>query len=153
MTRYTRNLLCLTFIVADVFVYAVPVTILHTNDTHSAYLPQNSRYGKIGGYAALEYYLNAEREKTPVSLYLDAGDQQTGSIFSSLSYADAIGGAVIKVFNYLHLDAATYGNHEFDYAQENTIKLRNWQIILLSPLIFWMKKISPSAICLIKYFL
>ncbi|HQP33014.1 MAG TPA: bifunctional UDP-sugar hydrolase/5'-nucleotidase [Candidatus Cloacimonas sp.] len=124
MTRYIRNLLCLIFIAAAVFIYAVPVTILHTNDTHSAYLPQNSKYGKIGGYAALEYYLNAEREKTPVSLYLDAGDQQTGSIFSSLSYADAIGGAVIKVFNYLHLDAATYGNHEFDYTQENTIKLR-----------------------------
>ncbi len=124
MSKHKSKVLTIIFLAASVFVTAVPVTILHTNDTHGAYLPQNSRFGKIGGYAVLEYYLNAEREKTSAALYLDAGDQQTGSIFASQNYDNAIGGAVIKVFNYLNLDATTYGNHEFDYSQDNTIKLR-----------------------------
>ena len=96
MNKHKSKVLTIIFLAASVFVTAVPVTILHTNDTHGAYLPQNSRFGKIGGYAVLEYYLNAEREKTSAALYLDAGDQQTGSIFASQNYDNAIGGAVIS---------------------------------------------------------
>ncbi|MBP9037872.1 MAG: bifunctional metallophosphatase/5'-nucleotidase, partial [Candidatus Cloacimonas sp.] len=124
MNRYKQHLLFWAFTAITLFAYAVPITIFHTNDTHGAYLPQNSKNGKIGGYTNLEYYLNAEREKASRSLYLDAGDQQTGSIFASQKYNNAIGGAVIKVFNSLNLDATTYGNHEFDYSLNNTIKLR-----------------------------
>ena len=124
MNRYKQHLLFLAFTAITLFTYAVPITIFHTNDTHGAYLPQNSKYGTIGGYTNLEYYLNAEREKASRSLYLDAGDQQTGSIFASQNYNKAIGGAVIKVFNFLNLDATTYGNHEFDYSLTNTMKLK-----------------------------
>jgi len=107
---------------------AIPLRILHTNDTHGAYLPQKAKSGEfIGGYAALEYYLNAAR-----SIYLDAGDQQTGSIFASMPYEGTSGGAVIKTFNYLKPDAATFGNHEFDQSFEHTnklIKLANYPFV------------------------
>ncbi len=72
MNKNKSKVLTIIFLAASVFVTAVPVTILHTNDTHGTYLPQNSRFGIFGGYAVLVYYLNAEREKTSAALYLDA---------------------------------------------------------------------------------
>jgi 5'-nucleotidase / UDP-sugar diphosphatase len=85
--------------------------ILHTNDSHAAYEP--SRAG-LGGYLALEYHLEQSRAETSPSLYLDAGDMQTGSIFSSMEYEGLQGGAVLEVFGRLGVEASTPGNHEFD---------------------------------------
>ncbi len=108
--------------------FAVPITILHTNDSHGAYIPRTIKSGDkiayLGGYETLDYYLKQERKKAPRSIYLDAGDQQTGSVFASMPYDGVIGGAVIKAFNMLELEATVFGNHEFDYSYENTINLR-----------------------------
>ncbi len=118
------TLCLLSILVAATMLAAVPLSILHTNDTHGIYLPQKTKSGAmVGGYAALEYYLNKERSAAPRSMYLDAGDQQTGSVFASMNYNGAIGGAVIKTFNYLKPDAATFGNHEFDQSYANTLRL------------------------------
>ncbi|MDD4310458.1 MAG: bifunctional UDP-sugar hydrolase/5'-nucleotidase [Candidatus Cloacimonetes bacterium] len=117
----------LLILVLSTVLSAIPLSILHTNDTHGAYLPRSQRTDQgsrmIGGYAALEHHLNLERAKSQRSIYLDAGDQQTGSIFASLVYRDAVGGAVIEAFNHLDLDASTFGNHEFDFSMPNTQKL------------------------------
>ncbi|GAB1467969.1 bifunctional UDP-sugar hydrolase/5'-nucleotidase [Candidatus Cloacimonadota bacterium] len=111
-----KRLLSITLLLLVAFALnAIPLRILHTNDTHGSYQPQTMKSGElIGGYPAIEYYLNAERKSAARSIYLDAGDQQTGSMFSSLTYEGLIGGAVIKTFNMLKLDASTFGNHEFD---------------------------------------
>ncbi len=90
--------------------------ILHTNDSHAAYQPAGNG---IGGYLALEYHLEEARSEKAPNLYLDAGDMQTGSIFSSLNYDSVQGGAVLEVFERLELDAATPGNHEFDISYEH----------------------------------
>jgi len=58
--------------------------------------------------------LNQARGEVKSSLYLDAGDMQTGSIFSSMDYNGLRGGAILDVFGMLDLDAAALGNHEFD---------------------------------------
>ena len=109
------------------YLFAIPLTIFHTNDTHGVYTPRiiksKDKTAELGGYPTLEYYLSLERQKAARSLYLDAGDQQTGSIFASLKSGGAIGGEVIKVFNQLKLDATTFGNHEFDQSPANTRKL------------------------------
>lgn len=106
---------------------AVPINIFHTNDTHGVYVPRSVKTGNttalLGGYAALEYHLSHQRQNSPRSLYLDAGDQQTGSIFASLQHNGAVGGRVIEVFNGLNLDASTFGNHEFDVSYANTLQL------------------------------
>ncbi|MCK9556462.1 MAG: bifunctional UDP-sugar hydrolase/5'-nucleotidase [Candidatus Cloacimonetes bacterium] len=88
--------------------------ILHTNDSHAAYEP--ARNGQ-GGYLALEYHLDEARKGHKNTLWLDAGDMQTGSIFSSMEYDALKGGAVLEVFERLDLDAATFGNHEFDVSE------------------------------------
>lgn len=102
---------------------AVPLRIHYTNDTHGASLPleYESEQGPVllGGYPSLEYHLNQSRKEVRRSLYLDAGDQQTGTAFAAERYKGAIGGAVIEVFNRLKLDAATFGNHEFDQKPSN----------------------------------
>lgn len=106
---------------------AVPLRILHTNDTHGAYEARNYRRAEgnvaLGGYLSLWEHLDQLRNEAPRSVYLDAGDQQTGTAFAAMNYAGAVGGAVIQVFNRLGLDASTFGNHEFDHSPANLERL------------------------------
>lgn len=104
---------------------ALPLRLLYTGDTHGAYQAREIEAGRLwlGGYLALEQYLTQERAYAPRSLYLDSGDQQTGTVFASLVADGVHGGAVIDVFNRLGLDAATLGNHEFDFSYSNTRNL------------------------------
>ncbi len=103
--------------------------LFFTNDTHGAYLPRYQRTDKgnilSGGYVNLHNHLTSRRQQLENTLWLDAGDQQTGSIFSSLNYDGISGGAVVEAFNLMSLDAATLGNHEFDQSFDNTLKLIN----------------------------
>ncbi len=106
---------------------AVPFTLFFTNDTHGAYLPNTYKTAQgdisLGGYENLYNLIKAQRDTLRNSLWLDAGDQQTGSVYSSLVYKKAIGGAVVQTFNKMGLDAATFGNHEFDQSYDNTRRL------------------------------
>lgn len=100
---------------------ALPLRVLYTGDTHGAYETTTDFDTGFhrGGYLMLEHHLNRLREEAPRSLYLDSGDQQTGSIFSSLVDEGVPGGAVTGVFNRLGLDASVFGNHEFDFSYSN----------------------------------
>ena len=104
------------------FIYAAPISIFYTGDTHSVYGSQiDKEKGTLkGGYLVLEEILNQERSQTKNGIYVDTGDQQTGTIFSSLVEDGVHGGAVIEVFNQLALDASVFGNHEFDFSYTNT---------------------------------
>lgn len=110
------RLFLITLISIFLFACSQNLRILHTNDSHAAYEPH---YDGIGGYLALEYHLDQERSSADRHLYLDAGDMQTGSIFSSLEYQGLRGGAILEVFDRLDLDASTLGNHEFDISYEH----------------------------------
>lgn len=122
-----KLILLLVTVLALFSLSAVSLRIHYTNDTHGASLPQDyeSADGPIdlGGYPALEYHLNQSRNEAKRSIYLDAGDQQTGTAFAAKSYKGATGGAVIEVFNKLRLDATTFGNHEFDQKPSNLKRL------------------------------
>ncbi len=120
MNRLFSLLLLLTFAAA---LNAIPLNIFYTGDTHGVYNARlTSKETRIwnGGYLLLEQHLQCERQASPRSIYLDSGDQQTGTIFSSLVEDGVHGGAVIEVFNRLGLDASTFGNHEFDFSYGNT---------------------------------
>lgn len=124
MKRQILILLMSTFLIG---LLGLPLRIFHTNDTHGAYEPITyyTQEGKtaLGGYLNLWEHLNILRQEAARSIYLDAGDQQTGSAFASSKYEGTTGGAVIKVFNQLELDASTYGNHEFDQNEANLSRL------------------------------
>jgi 2',3'-cyclic-nucleotide 2'-phosphodiesterase (5'-nucleotidase family) len=99
------------------------ITIFHTNDLHSQYLPERVGRGAeetmLGGFAALDATLRSERKAAEASLYLDAGDFMTGTPLADIEYEGARGGAIVTYFNLLDLDASTLGNHEFDQTLEN----------------------------------
>lgn len=64
-----------------------------------------------GGVVALADHVDAIRKRGEPVFVLDAGDQFTGPMESTL----AEGAPVIAAYDVLGLDAATIGNHEFDF--------------------------------------
>ena len=81
------------------------IVILHTNDVH----------GAIAGYAKVAA-LKAEYEaKGAYTLLLDAGDFIQGDPTVSVSQ----GKTAVELMNLAGYDAATIGNHEFDYGYDN----------------------------------
>lgn len=59
------------------------------------------------------------RVQNPNSLLLFSGDALSPSILSNLKE----GWQIVHGLNQLGIDAACYGNHEFDYPYEHTLKL------------------------------
>jgi 2',3'-cyclic-nucleotide 2'-phosphodiesterase (5'-nucleotidase family) len=99
------------------------ITILHTNDMHGAYLPTPASWlpekPMIGGFAALDYYIDRERERAGLSLLLDAGDLMTGTLICDMEYQGASGGALVAMMNRIGYDGWVFGNHEFDKGAAN----------------------------------
>jgi 5'-nucleotidase / UDP-sugar diphosphatase len=84
------------------------LTILHSNDLHAQLRPNAEG---LGGFAYLAAELRHEREGCAACIYLNAGDLVQGSPVSTIYH----GAPVYKISNLLGIDAATIGNHEFDY--------------------------------------
>jgi 2',3'-cyclic-nucleotide 2'-phosphodiesterase (5'-nucleotidase family) len=84
------------------------LTILHTNDLHARLLPDSNG---LGGFAHLATALRRETAGCRWCLVLNAGDSVQGTPVSTLFR----GLPVFEVLNRLAPDAATLGNHEFDY--------------------------------------
>lgn len=106
------------------------VTILHTNDIHGAFQPvvvkakaPDQKDREIGGVLALDYYAKKIRNESNNVLLLDAGDFMTGNPICDMDYNGAIGGPMVKFFNYIGYEGLTPGNHEFDISVANAKKL------------------------------
>ncbi len=92
------------------------LTILHTNDVHARLVPLDD---KSGGFAYLASVIRKERAGCSDCLLLNAGDLVQGSPVSTIFH----GLPVFEIANLLGYDAATLGNHEFDYGWMQTRKL------------------------------
>lgn len=100
------------------------ITILHTNDTHSCVYPLNPNLADTmlagrGGFVRRAGMIKQEREKNPKLLLLDSGDFSQGSTYYTLYKGDV----EVGLMNLMGYDAATLGNHEFDYGVENLARL------------------------------
>src|SRR5438309_12084130 len=84
------------------------LTILHTNDLHSRLMPLEN---KRGGFAYLAGLIRRERANCKDCILLNAGDVAQGTPVSTIFH----GLPVFEVANLLGIDAATLGNHDFDY--------------------------------------
>lgn len=87
-------------------------TILHTNDFHGQLEPSGSNPG-IARVASVVNNVRATQGADSV-LLVDAGDEMQGSLLSNLSK----GAATVDLFNFVGYQAATFGNHEFDWGQQ-----------------------------------
>src|SRR5437763_10904881 len=84
------------------------VTILHTNDLHAHLTPSDRGQG---GFAQLVAAIRGEREHCIGCLLLNAGDLVQGTPVSTIFHGEP----VYQIGNLFGFDAATLGNHEFDY--------------------------------------
>lgn len=87
-------------------------TIFHTNDLHAHLRPDPDG---LGGLAYLATELRRERAGCSTCLYLNAGDLVQGTPVSTIFH----GIPVYQISDLLGIDAATLGNHEFDYGWKN----------------------------------
>jgi 5'-nucleotidase/UDP-sugar diphosphatase len=110
-----RKFLALLLLVIVCFGFATRLTILHINDTHGhAWTFSESGNPDIGGFAAIATIVEEVRKEVESQgghvLFLHAGDLNTG-----VPESDQLDAAPdIVALNMMKLDAATFGNHEFD---------------------------------------
>ncbi len=103
------------------------LTLFHTNDTHSAFLPRPAHWRDdrkmVGGVIPLAWHLADQRRTTTTDLFLDAGDFMTGNPVCMLEEDGVPGVAIARMMTALGYDAGVVGNHEFDVGAELTAKL------------------------------
>ena len=122
MRKFTALLLALVLVLS----LAVPVAaeepakskdivILYTNDVHT-YINGAMGYDSV---AALKAELQEQYETV---ILVDAGDHAQGTAYGSMDK----GKTIIELMNAAGYDAATLGNHEFDYGMDGCINIRSW---------------------------
>lgn len=100
------------------------IVILHTNDTHSTIEPV-SKYSKVkeaagkAGCVRRATMVKQLREQNPDILLFDSGDFSQGSTFYTMYKGDV----EVGLMNIMGYDAATIGNHEFDFGLDNLARL------------------------------
>ncbi len=87
------------------------LTVLHFNDVYQLGAVNG---GRRGGFDRLATVVKRHRAQERTSLLLFAGDLISPSVESSVFK----GAQLIDAMNQLGVDAATFGNHEFDYGPE-----------------------------------
>lgn len=120
-----RIIIFFWIITLPIYAQQIPLTILHWNDFHSQNLPftvkaksettGNDTSYQVGGSATLKTYLEQNKASSSLSLVLNGGDDFQGSPVSTFSK----GMSQIALMNLQAPDAATIGNHEFDYGRKN----------------------------------
>lgn len=90
---------------------AAEVTILYTNDVHTN-IDKDITYSKLAAY----------KDSMENVLLVDAGDHAQGTVYG----LNDKGETIIKLMNAAGYDAATLGNHEFDYKMEGTLNIIEW---------------------------
>ena len=91
------------------------VNILYTNDVHT-YIDKQAPELTYAAIAALKQsYQNAGKKV----LLVDAGDHVQGTAYGSMDQ----GASIIELMNAAGYDAATPGNHEFDYGMDRAKEL------------------------------
>ena len=87
------------------------LTILHSNDLHGDFFPQEKDGVTTGGINYLAGYVRKVRKEEENVLYVNSGDMFRGSVID----AEYRGLSTIDLMNSLAPDVSTIGNHEVDY--------------------------------------
>lgn len=98
--------------------------ILHTNDTHGCVIPLNPNLADTmlagrGGFLRRAAMIDQMRKEDKELLLLDSGDFSQGSPYYTMFKGDV----ETELMNIMGYDAATIGNHEFDFGLDNMARL------------------------------
>ena len=140
MVRSRKLLVALLLLGCPLAAEVRSLTILHSNDLHARLLPLENGQG---GFARLAAVLRRERAGCTDCIYLNAGDLVQGTPVSSIFK----GLPVYEIANLLGIDAATLGNHEFDYGWQQVqvfLKTATYPIVS-SNLVDGQGKLMTSA--------
>ena len=92
------------------------VDIMFTHDLHSHLnsftTVTEEGTTEVGGFARMKTLIDGQKEKNPDTLLLDAGDFSMGTLVQTVYEQQA---AELRMLGESGFDAATLGNHEFDY--------------------------------------
>lgn len=119
MKKMWSILLCLALICMPFGINAaevpddVVITIAHTNDIHAR--SSFDEYNKTIGFPKMKTILNS----IGADLVLDAGDLFHGQAFATVENGESIA----RLVNAVGYDAMTPGNHDWNYGQEQLLKL------------------------------
>lgn len=92
------------------------LTILFTHDMHSHFMETNS----TGGFSRLKTAIDQAKENYNNVLTVDAGDFSMGTLFQTIYSKEA---PELRIMGLMGYDAATLGNHEFDYRAQGLINM------------------------------
>ena len=100
------------------------LVVLHTNDTHSTIMPVNpniddKELAGRGGFLRRINMIKEQRQQHPDLLLFDSGDFAQGSGYFTLFKGEV----EVGLMNLMGYDAATIGNHEFDFGMDNMAKI------------------------------
>jgi 5'-nucleotidase len=100
------------------------LVVLHTNDTHSTIFPVNSNIENQeiagrGGFLRRVNMVKEQRRQHPDLLLFDSGDFSQGSGYYTLFKGEV----EVGLMNQMGYDAATIGNHEFDFGLDNMARI------------------------------
>jgi 5'-nucleotidase len=100
------------------------LVVLHTNDVHSCIMPLNENLDNKdlagrGGFVRRVNMIKEQRVLHPDLLFFDSGDFSQGSGYYTLFKGDV----EIGLMNQMGYDAATIGNHEFDFGLDNMARI------------------------------
>ena len=115
---------CMTALSATAQESRRQLVVLHTNDTHSTVMPLSGNLNDTmkaarGGFLRRVAMVKEERAKEPDLLLFDSGDFSQGSPYYTLYKGDV----EVRLMNRMRYDAATIGNHEFDFGLENMARI------------------------------
>lgn len=124
MKRFFLTIMLAVTLLVGVQAKGKRLVILHTNDTHSCIFPLNPHLADTmlagrGGFIRRAEMVRRERSKHPDMLLFDSGDFSQGSPYYTLYKGDV----EVGLMNLMRYDAATIGNHEFDFGVENMAML------------------------------
>ena len=100
------------------------LVVLHTNDVHSCIMPLNENLDNKdlagrGGFIRRVNMIKEQRALHPDLLFFDSGDFSQGSGYYTLFKGDV----EVGLMNQMGYDAATIGNHEFDFGLDNMARI------------------------------
>lgn len=102
----------------------VELLIVHTNDTHSCVVPISPNYSDTaqadkGGFIRRAALVRDWRMEDKDLLLFDSGDFSQGSAYYNLYKGEV----EVSLMNEMKYDAATIGNHEFDFGLDNMARI------------------------------